>query len=293
MPNPTQTLARRIKQILDLCSNYGCWRQRPFFIDTGGECIHCHLKRAIDNLQTSLEEDLRRLSKPPTPRPNIPARIGLAPEHQAALQAKLNTAFNAQQAKLGPLATGLVSADWNMGDPFGPFRAQLNALQAADRAEEVGACILTDENMHTADDCTTHDHEELQPEHLFFDHIREVIAALRPLWCEQEAPKNMNKGQEWLNRLPELREWLQRLDRWGGVVEICESECVKIRTKTTCYTIVAHKKTGRGYLGCVATALEPREGETWRRGNDLADGDYSVETWTKILSDIVAYELRA
>ena len=36
---------------------------------------------------------------------------------------------------------------------------------------------------------------------------------------------------------------------------------------------------------------KPRAGEDWNRGNDLADGPYSEETWREIVNDIVAYEL--
>ncbi|MEE8114809.1 MAG: hypothetical protein V3T23_10710, partial [Nitrososphaerales archaeon] len=48
---------------------------------------------------------------------------------------------------------------------------------------------------------------------------------------------------------------------------------------------------GRTYLGCTASSRKPRAGEDWTRGSDLADGDLSLETWNKILGDIVAYEL--
>ena len=46
-----------------------------------------------------------------------------------------------------------------------------------------------------------------------------------------------------------------------------------------------------GYMGCIAWSRKPRAGETWTRGNDLADGRLTLETWNKILADIVAYEL--
>ena len=47
----------------------------------------------------------------------------------------------------------------------------------------------------------------------------------------------------------------------------------------------------RGYLGCVGQTRKARAGEDWLRGNDLADGSYSKETWQKIKNDILAYEL--
>jgi hypothetical protein len=46
-----------------------------------------------------------------------------------------------------------------------------------------------------------------------------------------------------------------------------------------------------GYLGCTVSTRKPRAGETWNRGNDLADGIYSYDTFMKIIQDIVSYEL--
>ena len=47
-----------------------------------------------------------------------------------------------------------------------------------------------------------------------------------------------------------------------------------------------------GYLGCQVSARKERPGENWIRGNDLADGPFDKETWNRILSRIVNYELR-
>lgn len=45
------------------------------------------------------------------------------------------------------------------------------------------------------------------------------------------------------------------------------------------------------YLGCTATNRKPLIEEDWTRGNDLADGKFSHETFVKVLLDIVGYEL--
>jgi len=58
------------------------------------------------------------------------------------------------------------------------------------------------------------------------------------------------------------------------------------------YSITARiYENGRSYLGCVVSARKSLPGENWHRGNDLADGKFTYETWLKILNDIVAYEL--
>jgi len=72
-----------------------------------------------------------------------------------------------------------------------------------------------------------------------------------------------------------------------------------IYTLTNKYQIVAicHRtemglgKFVKTYLGAVASSRTPRAGEDWTRGNDLADGEFCKETWVRILSDIVGYEL--
>lgn len=46
-----------------------------------------------------------------------------------------------------------------------------------------------------------------------------------------------------------------------------------------------------GYLGCIASSRKPRAGEKHTRGNDLADGPLTEETWRRILADIVSYEM--
>lgn len=63
---------------------------------------------------------------------------------------------------------------------------------------------------------------------------------------------------------------------------------IKLYTSTNMYSIVA---TEDGYLGAIANSRQPRAGEDWTRGNDLADGEFSKETWVNILNDIVGYEL--
>ena len=66
----------------------------------------------------------------------------------------------------------------------------------------------------------------------------------------------------------------------------------RIYTHDNSYSIVARTKPGGGsYLGCIASSRKPRAGEDWTRGNDLADGDISDETWNQIIADIVSYEL--
>ncbi len=74
----------------------------------------------------------------------------------------------------------------------------------------------------------------------------------------------------------------------------CERKLrIRIYTNTTCYGIVAIERSGKrkSYLGCQTSSRKPRAGEDWTRGNDLADGNLSKETWDKIKNDIIAYEL--
>lgn len=64
-----------------------------------------------------------------------------------------------------------------------------------------------------------------------------------------------------------------------------------IYTDEHMYQIVAIERDKNSYLGCQASARKERPGESWRRGNDLADGELSSETWMSVLRDIVKYEM--
>jgi hypothetical protein len=90
-----------------------------------------------------------------------------------------------------------------------------------------------------------------------------------------------------------------QLSRWGKgpLIELVEGgydgcSSFKIYTATYKYTITARAPKGdRGYLGCIASARMPRAGEDWTRGNDLPDGPFTIETWHRILTAILAFEL--
>lgn len=67
---------------------------------------------------------------------------------------------------------------------------------------------------------------------------------------------------------------------------------VVIYTDTNSYKIYANsEELGVGYLGCISSARKPRAGESQTRGNDLADGPLTKETWYNIIGDILSYEL--
>ena len=46
------------------------------------------------------------------------------------------------------------------------------------------------------------------------------------------------------------------------------------------------------YLGLTVSSRLSRPGETWNRGNDLHDGEFSEDTFTLMLKDVLRYELR-
>lgn len=51
------------------------------------------------------------------------------------------------------------------------------------------------------------------------------------------------------------------------------------------------RENGKNYLGCIVINRAPWPGEKHNRGNDLADGDLTLETWNNIMSDIISCEL--
>lgn len=58
------------------------------------------------------------------------------------------------------------------------------------------------------------------------------------------------------------------------------------------YFIVAvERECKKGRLECVINVRKQRAGETWIRGNDLADGPFTRKTLERIKNRIIAYEL--
>lgn len=103
--------------------------------------------------------------------------------------------------------------------------------------------------------------------------------------------------------IKELKEYIRKIPRYTRygtnreLEEVLEKTITEtsydfsIFTQTNEYLINAVEKENGGYLGCVSRCRKSRAGEDWRRGSDLADGKLSVETWYKILEDIIGHEL--
>lgn len=101
--------------------------------------------------------------------------------------------------------------------------------------------------------------------------------------AKKEVPEYIEKLEEFIKGIsyrgkPQKALWKYQE---GGVN-------VSIYTEGNRYIIVATPQ----YLGCQVETRKPRPGEDWNRGNDLADGNFSEETWLSILKDIIAYELK-
>lgn len=62
---------------------------------------------------------------------------------------------------------------------------------------------------------------------------------------------------------------------------------VRLWTRNFMYQLLATPT----YLGCTSQERAPRPGEDWSRGSDVADGDFSRETWGRIAFRILGREL--
>jgi hypothetical protein len=98
--------------------------------------------------------------------------------------------------------------------------------------------------------------------------------------------------------IQELKQWMNELVYPGSFKEFVHVTAdtknlfkCSIFTDEHMYHVVAVEEEKHNYLGCQATTRKERPGESWKRGNDLSDGPLEEETWKKILSDIVKYEL--
>ena len=132
---------------------------------------------------------------------------------------------------------------------------------------------------------------------------------------EEKRDAKIIKWEELVDIAPDMAIWLKKIVRYGNVdsqvliyqnlnsrSNITEEDKEKLRftcvffTDTHKYSIsgyVPTKMNPDGYLGCIVTTRKPRAGEDWNRGNDLPDGEYSKETFDKIVRRIVAYELKS
>ena len=105
-----------------------------------------------------------------------------------------------------------------------------------------------------------------------------------------------------MGTIEDFKSWVEndicRRNSFANIIKIVEDDCerklrIRIYTNINRYGIVAIERSGerKSYLGCIASTRKPRAGEDWTRGNDLADGALTRETWEKIKNDIIAYEL--
>jgi len=98
---------------------------------------------------------------------------------------------------------------------------------------------------------------------------------------------------EWVGKLVfprNLKDFIKEIKGSGTPDEVYREFC--FYTDSYRYRIFAiERKNDRNYLGCTATARKSRAGESWSRGNDLADGEFTNETWIRIIESIVRYEL--
>ncbi len=68
---------------------------------------------------------------------------------------------------------------------------------------------------------------------------------------------------------------------------------VIIYTRNHSYSITCRVKNNgtKGYLGCIVSARKPLAGEEHTRGNDLADGYFTLKTWNQIVREMLQYEM--
>jgi hypothetical protein len=95
-----------------------------------------------------------------------------------------------------------------------------------------------------------------------------------------EEMKNTMKG--WLDDSSIHQDWTQ------------ESDAVRLHIYTSerRFNIIGVIRNGKpSYLGCTYMLRKCLPGENWNRGGDLSDGEFSQETWLKIMANIVKIEV--
>lgn len=92
----------------------------------------------------------------------------------------------------------------------------------------------------------------------------------------------------WLER--DLSRFSQLQDHFTIKHQTPLSGRIHFFTDTNHYTLIA-TEGDPGHLSCYSESRKPRAGETWVRGNDIADGPLTEQMWHTVLGLIVSYEL--
>lgn len=105
----------------------------------------------------------------------------------------------------------------------------------------------------------------------------------------------LSLGKHWR---PEMAQWEaagadEKVALGGRSPEGREGLRLRLYTDRHVYAVVMYpEREGRkSYLGCVMDNRAPWPGETWTRGGDLADGEFTDDTLRQIWADILSKEL--
>ena len=126
----------------------------------------------------------------------------------------------------------------------------------------------------------------------------ESVFTIQDINIENENPpellkKAFDKLKKWINigkffEASDFNFKLSKTHHW--LIEL------ELATNNNIYHISVHyrksnQKLSDLYMGCTMSSRRSRAGETWKRGNDLADGKFSEKLWNKILSDMLGAEM--
>lgn len=127
---------------------------------------------------------------------------------------------------------------------------------------------------------------------------RPETAAERMRTLEGEHGGKLMHVQDLPPRYDEVKAWMD--GRYGSrnvLAVLCEPEDVlklKWYTRDSLISVTVRLPSPeheRGYIGAVRECRSPRPGETWVRGNDMADGPYAHETWLRVIADAAFCDL--
>ncbi len=110
------------------------------------------------------------------------------------------------------------------------------------------------------------------------------------------------KSSEFKEIAPEAYKWLYKISRYGNIDSIMhiikiEDNLFRIKLFTSEHIIsitfkIPKDENDKGYCGASFSNRRELPGEFWKRGNDFPDGDYSIETFEKIIYGILRIEFK-
>ena len=113
----------------------------------------------------------------------------------------------------------------------------------------------------------------------------------RQTMLEREHGGKLMRVRDLPEKYNEVKAWLGGRYSSRNILAVLNDERLRLKwyTRDSKISVVivlpGQGNSLHGYIGATRECRAPRPGETWTRGNDMADGSYCHETWLRVIAD--------